>query len=145
MPTPITDGLTLLIALRDSHTPAKVTNLALDVVSANPHAPAEEVFKALQDGGAKEGTLNKALQLMQTGELQVNEVVIDPLDVLAIQRGMQIAPPSAGSVADLINDNGRSRIAELTEQLEKERRARQEAEALLESATGPGMVEGRSR
>jgi hypothetical protein len=154
MPAPITDGLTLLRTLRDSGTPRKMLDLGLPVVSEDPNAPAEAVLKALQDGGAKEGTLNKAIQLMQTGELQSQRNDVDPLDVLAIERGDAVpvaAPQSVSQIVggpeaelakvkaeatEALQEQGEE-IYELRRALGIERQARLDAESQLDALTAP--------
>jgi hypothetical protein len=137
MPDPITDGLTLLRKLRDSHSPRKSLDLGLPVVSENPNASAEAVFHALQKGGASEGTLYKAQQLMQTGELQSQRVEVDPLDVLAIERGDFVPAVATPASAEQIVKGPDEEIAQLKAALEAEKSARLEAEAMLESMTTP--------
>jgi len=152
MSEPITDGLTLLRALRDSGTPKKITDLGLPVVSENPHAPAELVLKALQDGGAKEGTLYKAQQLISTGKLVPDTAILDPLDALVLQRGEKIEPTTVSdqSVESMMFDPTGLKAeiekvkAEAIEalkasaaELEAERKARHDAEHMLESLTKP--------
>jgi phospholipase/lecithinase/hemolysin len=126
MPKPITDGLTLLRALRNSGTPAKVTGLAFELVTADPNATAEAVYKRLQESEAKEGTLAKAMQLMTTGEIKHESAYVDPLDALAIKRGEVVTLPERTSIAD---DHATRREAAELERVKAESQAALQAQA----------------
>lgn len=127
------DGLTLLIKLRDSHTPRHVLELAYPVVEANRHATAMEVYQALvgpdeANPRAPEGTLKKARDFITYGQLEPKPLVLDPLEQFAADRGIDLKPlPIPVSISPTQTAIA-SELVTLRQALEAETAARHAAE-----------------
>jgi hypothetical protein len=94
MASPITDGASLVKALKDSGTGetklAVARALLAERFGQGKTATAAEVVQALTDAGVAEGTVGKATSLMLTGEEQTVATIEIPIE----ERILKASKPS---------------------------------------------------
>lgn len=101
-PAAIPDGLALVAALRETHTPPHLLRPALAFLEAHPFADAAATHAALAaHPDTPEGTVVKSESLLRTGRPPLAEASADPLDKIRELRGETVVrQPTDPGAAD---------------------------------------------